>query len=76
MFFPVTNGSSLFERDVLCKVKINWSDIAAQCNSIEKNLTVQDVLKEFSDMFEEGMYQEFQSKNDSQGRCCAQIYKG
>lgn len=49
--FPVTRGSSLFGRDLLRKVKVNWADIAAQCNSIEKQLTLPDILQEFPDIF-------------------------
>jgi hypothetical protein len=61
---PVTHGSSLFGRDLLRKIKIDWADIATQCNKIQGNLTLQDILKEFSDIFEEpkGRIKNFKAK--------------
>ncbi|XP_039303912.1 uncharacterized protein K02A2.6-like [Solenopsis invicta] len=62
--FPVTHGSSLFGRDLLRKIKIDWADIAAQCNKIQENLTLEGILKEFSDIFEEprGRIKKFKAK--------------
>lgn len=62
--FLVTHGSSLFGRDLIHEVKVNWSDIAAQCNKVKENLTLQDILKEFSDVFSEpkGRIKNFKAK--------------
>jgi len=52
--FPVGPGSSLFGRDLLSKFKIDWSNIASQCNGVEvsqSKSTVQSLLKEFEDVF-------------------------
>ncbi|XP_011883701.1 PREDICTED: uncharacterized protein K02A2.6-like, partial [Vollenhovia emeryi] len=62
--FPITRGSSLFGRDLLHKINVNWSEIVAQCNYIDKSLSLQEVLKEFADIFEEpkGYIKNFKAK--------------
>lgn len=61
---PITHGSSLFGRDLIRKIKIDWSDIAAQCNKVEENLTLKNILEEFSDIFNEpkGRIKNFKAK--------------
>lgn len=50
---PVSKGTSLFGRDLMKAFKLDWNEIAAQCNAVSnvQTLTLKSVLSEFSDVF-------------------------
>lgn len=52
--FPVCKGTSLFGKDFLFKFKINWEQIAKQCNhvSVSAQSELQTLLEEYNDIFQ------------------------
>ena len=51
--FPVVKGDSLFGRDLLSVIKVDWPEIISQCNKVNNSasLTLSSIQKEFADVF-------------------------
>lgn len=55
---PVSKGTSLFGRDLVRKLKLDWKSIASQCNKVKTNseevsLSIESLLHEYEDIFSE-----------------------
>jgi len=65
---PVSQGTSLFGRDLMKLFKIDWGDIASQCNIVgdvsHSQLTLESLVEEYKDVFSapQGRIKNFKAK--------------
>jgi len=50
--FHVVKGQSLFGRDLLKMIKLDWTQIQSQCNSVSETINLNTLLNEFKDIFQ------------------------
>ena len=62
--FPVFSGTSLFGRDLMKILKVDWSEIKSQCNKVKSNDSLESLLSEYSDVFSapDGLIKNFKAK--------------
>jgi hypothetical protein len=63
--FPIVKGTSLFGRDLLCKLQIDWKAVQSQCNHVASGtkLTLESLFHEYRDIFSEptGLIKDFKA---------------